>query len=573
MIVRIMHRLGARLGAGDSCRGILVMSTLDQLLSAVVSGDLSRRDFVVRAAALGVGAVALSEMTSALNVHAERSASGLNTLTLNAVQVFGNIDPAIGNDYTQQMAQINFYDSLLTPTAGAGVKALAADHFSASPDAKEFTFVLKKGIKFHSGTEMTADDVVYSMQRALTLASTPAAVWQGVLKPTGVTAVDRYTVRFTLEQAFAPFPNTLPGLYILDKAVVTAHQKSGKYGANGDYGTAFLANNEAGSGPYTLESDVEGSELKMKKFPAYFRGWHANSIDEVRVMIVTADSTVISLAKTGVLDLTSQFQGITAYKTLQGLGFKLFTAPTETVFYLKMNMKLAPTDDIHVRQAIALAFDYNTTRTRLLPGAPVDGPLAPIFKDAYNGSLPAIQQNLTAAKAELAKSKYAGKGAIPLTFSYVTGSSFEEQIGLLFNSVMSSIGFKVTLNPLPWNRITEIANKPNTTPNVTEVFYGVTYPSPDAMFFVQYDSKSAGTWASMSWLSDPKVDSLIAQSRVTVDTAKRNAIYKQIQARIVSLQPDVFVLAQLFQQAVRPSVTGLQYIPAAQYQFYNLSKS
>ncbi|MGH2411374.1 MAG: ABC transporter substrate-binding protein, partial [Chloroflexota bacterium] len=414
---------------------------------------------------------------------------------------------------------------------------------------------------------------VYSMQRTLAIASTPSAVWQGVLAPAGVKALDRYTVRFTLEQAFVPFPNTLPGLYILDKALVTSHHKSGKYGANGDYGAAFLANNEAGSGPYTLESDVEGSELKMKKFPGYFRGWHANSIDEVRVLIVTADATVISLAKTGVLDMTSQFQGIPAYNTLKNLGFKLFTAPTETVFYLKMNMQLAPTDDIHVRRAIALAFDYNTTRAKLLPGAPVNGPLAPIFKDAYNGSLPAIQQNLSAAKAELDKSKYAGKGPIPLTFSYVTGSSFEAQIGLLFNSVMSSIGFKVTLNPLPWNRITEIAAKPNTTPNVTEVFYGVTYPSPDAMFFVQYDSKSAGTWASMSWLNDSQVDSLIAQSRVTVDTAKRNALYKRIQARIVALQPDVFVLAQLFQQAVRPSVTGLQYIPAAQYQFYSLSKS
>ncbi|MGH2345326.1 MAG: ABC transporter substrate-binding protein, partial [Chloroflexota bacterium] len=256
-----------------------------------------------------------------------------------------------------------------------------------------------------------------------------------------------------------------------------------------------------------------------------------------------------------------------------GLGFKLFTAPTETVFYLKMNMKLAPTDDIHVRRAIALAFDYNTTRSKLVPGAAVDGPLAPVFKAAYNGNLPAIQQNMAAAKAELAKSKYAGKGAIPLTFSYVTDSSFEAQVGLLFNSVMSSIGFKVTLNPLPWNRITEIATKPSTTPNVTEVFYGVTYQSPDAMFFVQYDSKSAGTWASMSWLNDPKVDSLIAQSRITVDNAKRNAIYKQIQARIVALQPDVFVLAQLWQQAVRPSISGLQYVPAGQYQFYNLSKS
>ncbi len=549
------------------------MSKLDQLLSSVVAGDLSRRDFVIRAAALGVGAAALTEMTNALGVHAERSAGGLNTLTLNAVQVFGNIDPAIGNDYTQQMAQINFYDTLLSATASAGVEPRLAASFSASPDAKVFTFHLKKGVKFHSGAEVTADDVVYSMQRVLALASTPAAVWQGVLTPSGVVAVDRYTVKFTLQQAFAPFPNTLPGLYVLDKAAVTARHKSGKYGANGDYGTGFLANNEAGSGPYTLESDVEGSELRMKKFPGYFRGWHANSIDEVRVMIVTADATVISLAKTGVLDMTSQFQGIPAYKTLKSLGFNLFTAPTETVFYLKMNMQLAPTDDIHVRRAIALAFDYNTTRNQLLPGAPVNGPLAPVFKDAYNSSLPVPQQNLAAAKAELAKSKYAGKGLIPLSFSYVSGSSFEAQIGLLFNNIMSNLGFKVTLNPLPWNRITEIAAKANQTPNVTEVFYGVTYPSPDAMFFVQYDSKSAGTWASMEWLNDPQIDSMIAQSRVTVDTAKRNAIYKSIEARIVSLQTDVFVLAQLWQQAVRPTISGLRYIPAGTYQFYDLTKS
>jgi len=87
---------------------------------------------------------------------------------------------------------------------------------------------------------------------------------------------------------------------------------------------------------------------------------------------------------------------------------------------------------------------------------------------------------------------------------------------------------------------------------VTEVFYDVLYPSPDSMFFQQFDSKSSGSWSSMEWLDDPQVDSMITQSRLTVDTAKRNAIYKQIQARLVSLQPDVYLLADLWRQAVRP---------------------
>src|SRR5579883_2139300 len=197
------------------------------------------------------------------------------------------------------------------------------------------------------------------------------------------------------------------------------------------------------------------------------------------------------------------------------------------------------------------------------------------LQDAYNSSLPLPKQDLAAAKAELAKSKYAGKGAIPLTLSYVTTAPFEAQIALLFNSIMSQIGFKVTINPQQWNRITELATKVQDTPNVTEVFYDVLYPSPDSMFFQQYDSKANGSWASMEWLDDPVVDSLIAKSRLTVDNAKRNAIYKQIQARIVDLQPDAFMLAALWRQAVRPAITGTEniYMPAGAYQFYNLKKS
>ncbi|MDB5073958.1 MAG: transporter substrate-binding protein, partial [Chloroflexi bacterium] len=225
------------------------MDNLDGLISATVAGNLPRREFLAKAAAIGVSAVALAEITRALDVHAEVAAAGLNTLTLNAVQVFGNFDPAIGIDYTQEMAQINFYDTLLTATPSAGVTGRLADHFTASADAKNFTFYLKKGVKFHSGHELTAEDVIYSMQRVLAIGQGPSFVWKGFLTQDSVKALDRYTVRFTLSQPFAPFPSTLPLLFIVDKATVISKQKPGKFGTNGDYGQAFLASNEAGSGP------------------------------------------------------------------------------------------------------------------------------------------------------------------------------------------------------------------------------------------------------------------------------------------------------------------------------------
>jgi peptide/nickel transport system substrate-binding protein len=548
------------------------MSALDHLLSSVATGRISRREFSVRAVALGLGATAIAQIVGALDARAEAQAAGLNTLTLNAVQVFGNIDPAIGIDYTQNMANINFYDTLLAPTASGSLTERVATSYTVSPDARTFTFHLKRGVKFHSGRELTAADVVYSMERVLTINQGPAFVWQGFLDVGGVSAPDRYTVRFHLKKPFAPFTATLPLLFIVDKAAVMAHYKHGKYGAHGDYGTAYLGMREVGSGPYTLESDVEGSELRMRKFPGYFRGWAAHSIDEVRVMIVTEEATVVSLAKTGVLDMTSNYQSNTTYATLKAQGFTIVSAPTDSVFYLKMNTRKPPTDDIHVRRAIALAFDYDTVRRQIRPGAALGGPLSTVFKDAYDARLPLPKQDMAAAKAEMAKSKYAHQSTIPLSLSYVSSTPFEEQVGLLFNSVMSQLGFKVSLNPQPWNRITDLATKVDQTPNVTEVFYSVIYPSPDSMFFVQYDSASNGTWASMEWLHDPTVDALIAKSRATIDTARRNAIYKQIQDRVVALQADVFMLSDLWRQAIRPTVKGFSYVPAGQYQFYDLKK-
>ncbi len=116
-------------------------------------------------------------------------------------------------------------------------------------------------------------------------------------------------------------------------------------------------------------------------------------------------------------------------------------------------------------------------------------------------------------------------------------------------SSLQQIGFKVTLSGEPWNRVTEIASKVETTPNVTEVFFGPTYPSPDSMFYTQYDSKAAGTWASMEWVQNPEVDKMIDAARATADPAAQDKIYKDLQKKLVGDQSDAFLETQI----VRPS--------------------
>ena len=126
-------------------------------------------------------------------------------------------------------------------------------------------------------------------------------------------------------------------------------------------------------------------------------------------------------------------------------------------------------------------------------------------------------------------------------------------------SSLQQIGFKVTLSGEPWNRVTEIASKVETTPNVTEVFFGPTYPSPDSMFYTQYDSKSAGTWASMEWVQNPEVDKMIDAARATADPAAQAKIYKDLQTRLIDDQADVFLETQIVRHAMDKCLDG--YVP------------
>ena len=487
-------------------------------------------------------------------------------VTLNVVQIFGTIDPAKVTDYTEYMAAVNLYDGLVTVDKNGSIVPLLASSWDVSDDATTFTFHLAPGATFHDGSPVTAQDVVYSAKRLLAIDQGPSYLFKGVLSPDNVTAPDDATVVFELDKVFSPFMATVPLLFVVNQKLLEANAQGD------DMGQAYLADHEAGSGPYTLDSWTRGSEMRLARYADYHMGWGDGAIDTLRFIVTNDEATVRSLAASGDLTMSSQFQASETYDALAKMDrFRVEERATGTAFYLKMNTQAAPTDDVHVRKAIACATDYATIRESIFPGQPLDGPMPSVFKDFVLDTLPTPTFDLQCAKDELAQSAYAGKGDVPLTFSYVAGASFEEEVGLLMKSNLEQVGFKVTLDPEPWNRITELAAKVDTTPNVTEVFFGATYPSPDSIFFTQYASQAAGTWSSMEWLNDPQVDQLIADARATADTGEQATIYKQLQQRLVDLQPDAFLLVQTVRHAMDKCLVGFDYVPmqSFDYNFHN----
>jgi len=507
-----------------------------------------RRSAAVAALALGLAAAGTAPLRAKTLV------------TMNTVQIFGTIDPAKISDYTDYMAAVNLYDGLVGVDFDGNLTPKLAESWTVSDDAKEVTFKIRADAHFSDGSPVTADDVVYTFERLLRINQGPANLFADVLAPGSVTKVDDKTVKFTLSKTYAPFLTTVPAVFIVNSKVVEANKGT-------DDGQTYLAANVAGAGGYLLSSWDRGAQMTIDRDPNYYGGWKDHPIDEVHWIITNDEATVKSMAASGEMTMSSQFQSPETYDALKAMDrFKIVKQDTATAFYLKLNTQKAPTDDVHIRRAIACATDYDTIRSTLLPGGELNGPLPKAFADFYAADLPPPKFDMDCAKAEIAKSKYAGQD-IPIVLQYVSGTKFEEDIALLMQSNLEQVGFKVTPQPDPWNRVTELAGKVDTSPNISEVFFGPTYPSPDSMFFTQYDSKAAGTWASLEWVNDPDVDKMISDARATGDVAKQAEIYKALQHKLVDMQSDVFLETQTVQHAQDKCMSDYRAIPMQSFDY------
>ena len=504
-------------------------------------------------ASAALGAIALGALPAAAE----------NVATVNIVQIFGTIDPAKINDYTEYMAGVNLYEALTTLDGDGAIQPLLAESWEVSEDTLTYTFHLKAGATFQDGSPVEAKDVVYSVQRLMALNEGPSYLFEGVLDENSVTAIDNDSVEFKLNKIYTPFLTTTPILFVINSDVANEHRTD-----DDPWSEDYLANNSIGAGAFTLTSWDRGATMTIERYHGYHLGWDEQAIDTVRFIVTHEEATVKALAAAGELSMSSDAQAVETYEAIGKMdGYRILSYPTATNFYLKLNHQVAPTDDVNIRKAVAFATDYDTIRNALLPGEPLAGPMPPVFADAYLDELELPVYDLAKAKEHVAMSKYAGQEPIDIEIMFVAGLAFEEEIALLMKANLDQVGFNTIIKPEPWNRMTELASTAESTPAINEVFYGATYPSPDSFFFTQYHSAAKGTWASMEWVLSDEIDALIDEARGTGDVARQNEIYKRIQRILVDNQSDVYLLTQTSQQAFSDCLDGFTWVPMQSFEF------
>lgn len=460
----------------------------------------------------------------------------------------GRLDPALSTDYADSMLMFNLYDALVFPDPVEGVRPHLAESWQISEDGTEFVFELRQGVLFSDGSEVTAADVVFSMERMLAIGRGFAHLYEGWVE--SVQADGDYTVRFTLSRPYAPFLASLVRLGIVNRDAVLDNLEDGDFEDMGDYGQAFLGSQSAGSGAYVAVSHSPEERTVMRRNDDYFLGFADNAPDEVRMSYSLEPATVRTLMARSEHEITSQWLPPEILGALAGTeGVELLEEPGQSVFFMMLNTQLAPTDDLEFRRAMALAFDYEALLTLLevtedvAAGTHARGPL-PEGMPGFNEELPVPRQDMEAARAALAASQYAD-GGVTVEIGWVTEVPIEESIALILQQNLIELGIDADVVGVPWALMTDRASSPETTPNVSLIYVSATHPDPDAMLYHMYHSAASGTWLAMSWLQDPEVDALLEDARTTIDLEQRMALYQKLQELLNELQPDIFGYEQV----------------------------
>ena len=446
----------------------------------------------------------------------------------------GVIDPSSAMDSASLTGVVNMYDSLVYPDLdGKIVPGVAEESWTVSADGLTWDFTIKKGIKFHDGTEMKASDVVFSANRMLELGTGFAYLFTGYIDT--VKATGDYSVEFTLKKPFAPFLSLLPRLYILNEKLVMANLAEGSYGDNKDYGKAYLAEHDAGSGAYYCEVMKVQDRLVMKKFNDYFGKMEKNAPDTVELLSGTEAATVRTLMGSGQLEISDQWQTNEAYDALGKIeGVSVSSFSSGQMVYLMLNTKKAPTDDVHIRRAIAELIDYAQVTTALFPGfKTADSPI-PAGLPGYAAGLPGYEFSIDKAKEELAASKYADQlSEISVDIAWIAEVPDEEKLALLIQANAQQIGLKVNVVKVAWATYVDEVSKVDSTPNGAVCFISPDYDEAGSMLYQRYHSDTAGTWQQTEWLQDPALDTAISTALTTMDQAARFKLYADLQKQVM----------------------------------------
>ncbi len=402
-------------------------------------------------------------------------------------------------------------------------KPQLAESFEWSADGMTLTFHLRKGVKFHDGSDFNAETAKWNFDRLLGLNLGPASTYAPMIE--SVEVVDEDTIAIHLKEPSPGFEREFAGnwsLRFVCPGPVEEHKT-----AEDPWAHEWYKENMCGTGPYKFVSYEHGQQLVIEKFQDYWGGWPHPGFDKMIERIIPESSTQRMLLERGEIDLTCMPLELEDIKALQQIeGITCRSDPTILFYMISVKyVNAGETGPImsnqKVRQALAYAFNYDAVLENImgLKGTRITDIIFLPSLEAYDPNAFAYQYDLEKAKQLLAEAGYPN-GGFTLDLMWLEGFPEFPRIAELYQSDLAKLGITLNIHgELPATFLDRIA-KPETTPDL------VLRPRAPANLTWTFllDWTPAGfppASINEGYYDNPEVTQLINQAKVELDEAKR----------------------------------------------------
>jgi len=509
------------------------MSELDHLTHLARTGRLSRRQFLDRAAAVGLTAAAASSILTRAGLAQEPTQGGDLIIGLDGAGATDSLDPQTYTATYMQTVGYQWGNCLVELNEQNELTPELAESWEPNADATQWVFKLRKGVQFTNGKELTAADVVYSINKHRGEDSTSGA--QGYLQIVAdVKASDTHEVTFDLNAGSADLP------YIVsDYHLVVLPE-----GAEMD--------SAIGTGAFIIQEFEPGVRTFATRNPNYWkegRG-HVDSVETLAINDLTARTSAL---QTGGAQFINRLDPKTVDLLARAPGVKIYDVPGAGHYTFPMRADTPPFDNNDVRLALKYAINREEIVEKILRGYGKIGNDHPIpeFDPFYAADIPQRPYDPDKAKFHMEQSGVEGPIVLFIADAAFTGAV---DAATLYQQHAQACGIDLQLQRVPedgyWSETW--MQKP---------FCGSYWggrPTADLMLSVAYLSDAA--WNESFWYRED-FDKLVKEARAELDVAKRKQMYHDLQVMIYENGGEIIPMFNNYLYGAADNIEGFVQAP------------
>jgi peptide/nickel transport system substrate-binding protein len=426
-----------------------------------------------------------------------------------------------------------------------------AESYEVSPDGKTITYHIRDGATFHDGTPLTAEAVKFTFDR---IVESQGVSWYYVDMAGARTKADYEVVDDSTLAVHLAEPNdlaikllTLQNIVPVNPTLLREHMT-----ADDPFGQNWLSINDAGSGPFVLESFQPESEVVLRRFDDYWRGPAA--FERVIIKIIPNVADRILALESGDVDMIMDVPPRDIERLKANPDIKMISAPSRKMVYLGLTYDIAPFDNIQVRQAVAYAIPYETILQEVYKGAAraLRSPVVAQGTPTYTEDFWSYETDLDKARELLAEAGYAD--GFETTLVVKAGLEEDEEMAVWIKANLEQIGIKVNVQSMPLGAYMTEARAHSLPMFIDYDCFWVNDPFYGDYFAIQTDGG-----ANQTDYSNAEVDSLIKEYLASTDAEARAEASRRVQEITCEELPQIPLAQVNVNVAMRSNVQGFYF--------------